>query len=90
MQVREDQLHRRDLELRVGIHRDTTAVVLDGDRAVHMHGDLDALAMSGQVLVDGVVQHLENTVMKTPLIRVADVHSGTLPNRLQPLQLVDF
>jgi hypothetical protein len=29
-------------------------------------------------------------MVKTPLIRVTDVHSRPLPHRLQTLQLVDF
>lgn len=87
MQVGEYQLHRRNLELGMGIHRDTAAVVLDRDRAIDMHGDLDVLAVPGQMLVDRVVQDLENAVMETPLIRVADIHPRALPDRLQPSNL---
>src|SRR5437667_1153003 len=43
-----------------------------------------------KMLVNGVVQHLKNAVMKTALVRIADIHSWPFPHRLQALQLVDL
>jgi hypothetical protein len=42
------------------------------------------------MLVDGVVEHLEDAVVETALIGIADVHSGSLADRLQSLQLIDL
>ena len=46
--------------------------------------------MPGEVLVDGVVENLEDTVVQAALVRIPDVHSGALANRLQPLEFIDL
>src|SRR5947208_2841292 len=43
-----------------------------------------------KMLVNGVVQHLKNAVVKTALVRIADIHSWSFPYRLQAFQLVDL
>src|SRR5437773_12509689 len=43
-----------------------------------------------KMLVNGVVQHLKNAVMKTALVRIADIHSWPFPHRLQAFPLVDL
>ena len=42
------------------------------------------------MFVDGVVENLENHVMQTTLIRIADVHSGSFSDSLQPLEFIDL
>jgi hypothetical protein len=42
------------------------------------------------MLVDGVVEHLKDAVVQTPLIGIADVHARAFANRLKALQLVDL
>ena len=90
VQVGQHQLHRRHVPLRMHVHRDAAPVVADGHRAVHVDRDLDLVAIAGQVLVNGVVQHLENAVVQPALIRVADVHARAFAHRLQPLELVNL
>ena len=65
VQVGQHQLHRRHLPLRMHVHRDAAPVVADGDRAIHVDRDFDLVAIAGQVLVNGVVQHLEDAVVQT-------------------------
>ncbi len=65
------------------IHRNSTAVVLDGDRLVGVDGDDDVGAMPGERLVDRVVQDLEDHVVQTgPVIGVTDVHSRAFADRI--------
>ncbi len=47
-------------------------------------------AVTGQVFVDGVVQHLENAVVQTALVRVADVHARAFSNGFQTLKFIDL
>jgi hypothetical protein len=53
-------------------------------------GDLDLRAVSGEVLIDGVVQNLEYAVMQTALIGIPDVHPGTLADGIKTFELVDL
>jgi hypothetical protein len=47
-------------------------------------------AKSGEMFVDRIVQDLENQMVQTPLIRVADEHSRPLPDRFEAFQFVDL
>src|SRR5262245_1562369 len=71
------------------VHGNPAAVVLHGDGIVDMDGHLDLIAETGQGLVNGVVHHLINKMMKARTCRGADVHGRPLSNRLQPLQDFD-
>ena len=51
-------------------------------------GDLRAMAREG--FVDRVVYNLEDTVVETALVRVADIHVGTLANTFQTFEFLDF
>ena len=55
-----------------------------------LDGDPDVLAMAGKMLVDGIVQHLEHTMVQAALVGVANVHAGPLPDRLEALQFVNL
>ena len=72
------------------VHRDAAAIVADGNGAIDVDRHVDLLAIAGQMLVDGVVQHLEDAMVQPPFIGVADVHAGAFADGFQPLQLVDF
>ena len=66
------------------VHRYAAAVVGDRDRFVGVDGDDDAVAVTGQRLVDGVIHDLEYHVMQaTAVIGIADVHSGSLAHRVE-------
>jgi hypothetical protein len=54
-----------------------------------VEGYLDARAEARQGLVYGVVDNLVDKVVEAPVIRGADIHSGTASDRLQTLQNLD-
>ena len=53
-----------------------------------MDSHLDAIAMSGEVFVNGIIQHLENAMVQPPFIRITDVHPWPFAYRLQTLQFI--
>jgi len=55
-----------------------------------MNGHFDFVATASQMFVDGIVEHLEDLVMQTALIGIADLHPGALAHRFQTFQLVDL
>ena len=71
VQLREHQLHRGNLELRMDVHRDAAAVVADRTRAIDVDGHIDARAMAREMFVDRVVQHFENAMVQARARRVA-------------------
>jgi len=93
------QLGERDLGgaapglvLVVHLHpgRDAAPVVGHADRVVAVDGHDDVVAMPGQRLVDGVVDHLEHQVVQTGAVRgVTDVHARALAHRFQPFKDLD-
>ena len=89
VEVREHELERGDLLLRVHRDGDAAAVVLDGQRAVGVDLDLDVLAITGERLVDRVVDDLIDAVMEARLVRIADIHTGSLADGLEALQALD-
>ena len=90
VQVGEHELDRGHLPFRMDINRNAAAVIPHGDRTVHVHGHLNFGAIAGQMLVDGVIEHLEDEMMQTAFIGVADIHPGPFAHGLQPLQFVDL
>jgi hypothetical protein len=71
------------LHLRDG---DAAAVVRDGDRIVRVQRHRDGVAITGERLVDRVVDHLVDEVVQAPDPGRADVHARTLAHRLEPLE----
>ena len=67
-------------------HRDAAAVVDDADAAVGEDRDVDGVRVTGQRLVDGVVDDLVHQVVQAALTGRADVHAGSLADRVQTLQ----
>jgi len=63
-----------------------TAVVFNGDRAVGVQRQVDALAMPRQGFVGGVVDHLLDDVQG---VVGAGVHARSLLDRLQPFEHAD-
>ena len=69
---------------------DAPAVVDDGHGAVGVDDDLHVRAEPGEVLVDGVVDHLPHEVVQArTVVRVADVHAGALANGLEAFEHLD-
>jgi hypothetical protein len=94
VQLGERDLGGRALGLVLVVHLDTggnaAAVVGDADGVVGVDGDDDVVAVAGQRLVDGVVDHLEHQVVQAGAVgRVADVHAGALAHGFQAFEDLD-
>ena len=90
VQRRQHHLDAGDLVLRVDIHRNAAPVVANGDRTVHVNGHVNTFAMTSQMFVHRVVEHLRDAVVQRPFIRAADIHAGLLADGLQTLQFAEF
>ena len=90
VEIGEHEFDGGHAEFLVHVDRNAAAVVGDGNGAVDVDGDLDAAAIAGEMLVDGVVEDLENAVVETALVGVADIHAGALANGIKALELVDL
>ena len=86
---RHHDLGRRPPAL-VHVDRDAAAVVDHRDRVVEVDRDVDRVAEAGERLVDRVVHHLVDQVVEPLRSRRADVHGGTLADRLEPLEDLDL
>ena len=81
MEVGEHQFDSGHLEFRVCLNRNSASVIAYGCRTIDVDGHVNLRTEAGQMFVDGIVQDLKNAVMQSALIRIADIHSGTFPNR---------
>jgi hypothetical protein len=66
----------------MNIDRNAAAFIDDGNGAIDMDRDLDRAAVTGQVLVDRVVQDLGNAMVQRPLVGFLRTASrpSSLPN----------
>ncbi len=78
--------HPGDLLGGVLVHRDPAAVVAHRDGTFGVNDDVDPLAVTGHRLVDGIVHHLVDAMVKTAGSGIADIHGGPFPDRLYPLE----
>ena len=90
VQPRQHQLEGGQALFLVHVDRDAAAVVLDLDAAVGKKGDDDLGGVPGQGLVDRVVDHLVDQVVKARGGRRADVHARTPPHMLPALEDLDL
>ena len=91
VQVGQHELDGRHTEFRVHVYRYASTVVLHRDGTIRMDRDRDNVTEAGEVFVDRVIEHLENGVVKTSFGGgIADIHSRTLADRLEALQLVNL
>ena len=91
MQRRHDDLERRLLfELRMGIDRDTPAIVGHGQPTLGVQFDVDPGRLSRQRLIHGVVDDLGEEMMQRLFIRSPDIHAGPAAHRLKALQDLDI
>jgi hypothetical protein len=74
----------------MNIYWNSTAIIADRQRSIDMDGHFYFCTKPSEMFVDRIVQYLENQMVQTPLIRVADEHSRPLSNRLEALQFVDL
>ena len=83
MELRHDDLRRRDAFLGMDPGWESPPIVLDSDRAVGIELDQDPIAMPGERLVDRIVADLEHHVVEArTVVGVADVHAGPLAHRI--------
>ena len=83
---RHDDLDRGATLGRVERDRDAAAVVDDLDATIVEERDLDVVAVAGKCFVHSIVHNLVDEVVEPTLTRRADVHAGTLANRLKALE----
>ena len=87
MQRGQDHLRRRDAFLSVDVHRNPATVVLHRDRLTRVNDDVNLVAVSGQRLINAVVDELLDHMMETgAILRIADVHPWSLADRVEPSQ----
>ena len=86
MQFGEDHLDAGQTGSRFDVDGNASAVVGDLDGPVPIEHDLDVLAVSGEGLVDRVVDDLPETVHDTARVGGPDVHTGSFPDGFQPFQ----
>jgi hypothetical protein len=81
-----DQLQGADTLAGVDIHRNTPAVILHPDHIVALkdHQNIITVALHG--LVDGVIDHFINQMVKTVDAGGPDIHTGALPHMLKALK----
>jgi hypothetical protein len=72
------------------VHRDAAAIVTDGDGAIDMDIDQNVIAVAGQMLVHGVIEHLRDAVMQSPLVRAANIHARLLADRFKTFEFAQF
>ena len=92
MKLGEHHLHRRHhlaVAHRHHVHRNPAAVVDHRDGVVDVDDDFDFLGVSGQRLVDGVVDHFVDQVVQPHLAGRADIHGRTKAHRLQAFENLD-
>ena len=69
---------------------DATPVVGDRDAVVDMDGDVNVGAVAGERFIDGIIDDLENEVMKPSFGGVADVHSRSFADSFESLKHFDL
>ncbi len=69
---------------------DAAAVVGDRHGVVGVDGDDEAVAVAGERLVDGVVDHLVHEMVKAAGAGGADVHAGAFADRLEAFEDLDI
>jgi hypothetical protein len=70
----------------VDIHRDSPAVVFHPDHIVSFQDHQDSVTIALHGLIDRIVHHFKYQMMETVNAGGPDIHSGTLPDRLQSLE----
>src|SRR5690625_256215 len=90
MEVRHDDLSRRHALFLMKVDRNAAPGIHHGDRAIASQDYRNGSAPTRQGLVDGVVDHFIYQMVQTgPVVRITDVHSRSLANRLQTPEHLD-
>ena len=86
MQNRQADLDRRTAQLGMQADREAASIIRHRAGAILMQRDDDLRAITGQGLVDSIIDYLIDQVMQAALIGGADIHARTLANSLQALE----
>ena len=90
VQLRHDDLRRRNALLVVDAGGDAASVVGDGAGAVGVQSRGDQRRVAGERLVDGVVDDLiDHVVQAGAVVGVADIHARALAHRVETAQNLD-
>ena len=85
MKYGHDDLSSRNALFFVNAGRNTTTIILYGNRVIRMDRDLNLFTVAREGFVDSVVHNLEYHVVQTSaVIGIADIHAGALTHRVQP------
>ena len=72
------------------VDRNAAAVVSHGQPSLRIEMNVDPRGVSGDRLIDAVVEHFSKEMMIGPFVRTPDIHARTLADRLQPLEDLDI
>ena len=86
----QDEFDAGDFVFGMDVNGDATAIIADGNGAIHVNGHINAVALSGKIFVNGVVEHFGDAMMQGAFIGAANVHARFLPDSFQPLQFPQF
>ena len=89
MQFGHNDFERRNLLGFVDSDRNPAAVVDDGDTVVMVDNDLNKVTVPRHGLIDAVVDHFVNEMMKTGSVNISDIHGRTFANGLKSFQNLD-
>jgi len=90
MKLGHDDFGRRNSLALMDVDGNAAAIVAHGHRAIGIQDHLNRSGVSGQRLVDGVIDHLIDHVMQAgPIIGVADIHAGPLAHGIKAFQNPD-
>ncbi len=84
VQDRHHDFDCRKFLFRVDVDRNAASVILHRARPVLKQDDANVAGISGQRLVDGVVDGLVHELMETALRRVTDIHARALAHGFKP------
>ncbi len=90
VQRRQHQFDARNLVFGMKVNWNPAPVVADGNGAIHVDGDVNVIAVAGQVLIHGVVKHFRHAVVQGPFVGAADVHARLLADSFEPLQFPEL
>ena len=86
VQFGEDNLDTSEFGLGLNVHRDSSAVIRHGHRAIRRQRHIDPAAMPSEGFVDAVVEDLPEAVHQPFGVVGADVHAGSLPDCIKTLK----
>ena len=76
----------RDMLGRVDIDGNPSAVIVNGDSAVFLQGDINFIAEAAEMLVDSIIQNLPDKMVESAGSCASDIHAGPLAHCFQPFK----